>query len=414
MREIKARRLSDETVKTVKLPPKGKRTVIPDSVVKGLRLRVTSTGAASWIFNGRFEKGGNTTNRLIGDARIMPVAEARNKAREFVAHAEKREDPKAVQRAAQAARGELFGDAMESYIQRHVRNLRRAKIVEREIRRELLPRFKDYKVREVTRVDIIKMVDEIAKRAPYSARTALEHIKTFYNDAVMRGLLGDHGVSPAAVLRPLKLLGKGKIKKRKHVLKDEELPLVWDAAEKLGYPYGPLWQLILLTGARKEEIGEMKWDELDLEARTLTIPPERYKTDKVHTIPLSDHALDIIAKLPRGTGDYVFSYSGGLKPVNGWSVAKRELNKLIGNKVAHFVTHDLRRTVRTQLSKLGVVREVAELVIGHTKPGLDDVYDQHEALDERRAALTLWANHLRGPRKPPAKPKVVKLRQKAA
>ena len=122
-------------------------------------------------------------------------------------------------------------------------------------------------------------------------------------------------------------------------------------------------------------------------------------------MPLSDDALNILTDCPRWIeGDFVFSTRKGRMPIDGWSKAKARLDQLmteeLGRKVEPFVTHDIRRTVRTRLSSL-VPTEIAERVIGHTLKGLHKVYDMHGYEDEKREALELWAAKLRSIVEPP-------------
>jgi hypothetical protein len=160
---------------------------------------------------------------------------------------------------------------------------------------------------------------------------------------------------------------------------DDDLRAVWRAADGLGYPYGPLVRLLMLTGQRRAEVGEAQWCEFDLERRLWTITAARFKSDAVHVLPLSDEAMAILEALPRWRGgDFVFSTNGGRKPVDGFSYAKARIDKLVaaqrGRAAEPWVFHDLHRTVRTRLSALRVPHEVAELVIGHARKGFARIY----------------------------------------
>jgi integrase len=163
----------------------------------------------------------------------------------------------------------------------------------------------------------------------------------------------------------------------------------------------------MLTGQRKAEVAGARWREIDLERRLWTIPPERFKSDAVHVVPLADPAMALLAGLPRfAGGDYLFSSTHGRKPVNGFSNAKivleQRLAEALGAEPERWVLHDIRRTVRTRLSGLRVPDPVAEMVIGHARKGLARVYDQHQYLDEMREALDAWAMRLRSIVEPPA------------
>jgi len=206
------------------------------------------------------------------------------------------------------------------------------------------------------------------------------------------------------------------------VLSTDEIKAFWRASAQLGYPYGPLMQLLLLTVQRKSEVAEASWSEFGgtirdaegkLQSDLWQIPKQRMKKgDRPHVVPLPAAAVDLLGRLPRFTrGGFVFSTTHGAKAVNGFSKAKSRLDELMltelraiasergedadAVQVRPWVIHDLRRTGRTALAMLPVPDLVAELVIAHAKPGLHKVYNQHAYIAEKRRALELWADRLR-------------------
>ncbi len=199
------------------------------------------------------------------------------------------------------------------------------------------------------------------------------------------------------------------------MLSDDELRALWRATESMGYPYGPLYRLLALTGLRLGEACGAAWSEFDLERGEWTIPAERMKKvkggAKPFMVPLTDAIVEVLRGVPRFTsGDFVFSNDFGrrpLKPAN-FSDPKERLDALMleelhkvakerGKRIAlpDFVNHDIRRTVRTHLSALRIGEEVREAVLAHVRPGIKGVYDKHQYLDEKREALTLWNARLR-------------------
>jgi integrase len=161
----------------------------------------------------------------------------------------------------------------------------------------------------------------------------------------------------------------------------------------MGYPYGPVFRLLILTGQREREVSEMSWPEVDLDKQFWTIPAARMKGGAAHEVPLLPAALDLLGSLSQWQGgDFVFSTTAGAKPINGFSKAKARIDKLSG--VAGWKIHDLRRTMRTHLSALPVQDLVRELVIAHAKPRLHKVYDQHAYQPEKRHCLELWESRL--------------------
>jgi integrase len=192
-------------------------------------------------------------------------------------------------------------------------------------------------------------------------------------------------------LSPSDLIGKRAARER--TLFDAELRAVWHAAGSMGYPYGAIFRMLILTGQREREVGDMRWSEVDFEKNLWTIPANRMKGGRAHEVPLAPHALAVLGGLPRFTsGECAFTTTGGVKPVNNFSRAKARMDALSG--VSSWVIHDLRRTMRTHLSALPVQDLVRELVIAHAKPGLHKVYDQHAYQDEKRRCLDLWEKRL--------------------
>lgn len=328
----------------------------------------------------------------------------------------------------------------EDFIKRHVSKLRSADYVESAIRRELLGQksrrnsdgklewvqkrsaWRDRPVTDITRRDVVKLVEEIADRGNrHAARLIFAHMRSMFAWAVERSIYGlDH--SPCSDIRIGKLIGT--LEPRDHVLSDDELRLIWRAAEKTAYPYGPLVKLLMLEGQRLREIAEACWPEIN--GGLLTIPAGRMKNKQAHEVPLSKPALEIVNSLPRFVDDYVFSTTGGKRPVSGFAKFKKGLDKRIADLIAQDVAagltqkgevkmqpwrlHDIRRTVRTRLSELRVPDMVCELVVGHSKPGLHKVYDRHKYRDEKREALEAWAAKLAAIVEPPTTNNVVKLR----
>jgi integrase len=240
--------------------------------------------------------------------------------------------------------------------------------------------------------------------------------------------------SPIASLEQRWVLDGAKLGPRQRTLNPTELAALWRAAGRVGYPYGPLYYLLLLTGCRLNEVAKSQWSEFHPElrrairdaqaagrrvdwsavpdtAKLWTIPAARFKSDAEHLVPLSDDTCAVLEMLPRFGGcDFVFTTTGEI-PINGLSKSKerldgrmlrtlRALARLRGDdpgsvKLASWVNHDLRRVVRTHLAALDVADHVAEMVLGHGRRGLQRVYDQHRYEPQIRDALQRWAARLR-------------------
>jgi integrase len=336
------------------------------------------------------------------------LEQARDKARDWLALIKRGIDPAhEEERERQAAlrnQRNSFAAVAEEYIKRHVSKTRKAAIVERELRREFIDRWGDRPITDITQHDVVAVIDEAVDRdAPYQAHNLLGHVRTLFNWAIGRGVYALER-SPCDRLKPKQVIGQKLARQR--ILNDAEIKALWAASEKVRYPYGPLFRLLLITGQRKSEVAEARWGEFDLDKKLWTIPAARMKADAAHEVPLSDEAMLILEGLHRfNKGDHLFSTTFGVKAVNGFSKAKDRLDEKmlehLPSAPASWVIHDIRRTMRTGLSALPIPDLVRELVIAHTKPGLHNVYDRHAYVDEKRQALDLWAGRLRSIIEPP-------------
>jgi integrase len=175
---------------------------------------------------------------------------------------------------------------------------------------------------------------------------------------------------------------------RDRVLSDAEITKVWGACRD--DDFGKIIKLLILTGCRRDEIGSLKWSEID--DGVLTIPAARSKNRKAHSLTLPPLALDILKSIPRREGrDYVFGRSG--QGFQRWSAYTTALREQLGEMPA-WTLHDLRRTFRTGLGRLGIPSHVAELAINHTRQGIQAVYDRHTYQHEIASALALWSHHV--------------------
>jgi len=185
---------------------------------------------------------------------------------------------------------------------------------------------------------------------------------------------------------------------RERSLSNAELAAVWLGATDSDY--GRILKLLLLTGCRRSEIGDLKWSEIN-DARPdlpngqhqIELPKTRTKNHQAHIVPLSDAAMSILASIERRDREYVFgrSRAGGFC---GWSKGKTDFDHTVKLKEP-WTVHDLRRTVRTGLGELGIQPHIAEAVINHLLPKLIRTYDRNKYESEKRAALDQWATHLK-------------------
>ena len=277
-------------------------------------------------------------------------------------------------------------DLLESFIAQHLSQNRSAGEVSRLLRRGIGKAWTSKSIHEITKRDVVEVISAIEQRgAPFAANKTLKSIKTFLRWCVGRAVLDQ---SPAeGIPLPTKEVA------RDRVLDDHELARVIFAARKFGGPYGGIVELLALTGQRREEVARLSWEELDLKQRVWTIPKSRTKNAKVHVVYLCEQSIDVL-KRARRQGPLVFSLLG-TKSFQEFSKAKSVLDQLSG--VSGWRLHDLRRTCVSGMARLGVAPHVADKILNHqsgTISGVAAVYQRHEFLAERRAALDLWGAHI--------------------
>jgi integrase len=176
---------------------------------------------------------------------------------------------------------------------------------------------------------------------------------------------------------------------------------VWphDASAEDVFPLGQFLRLLLILGCRRGELVGMTWDELDLAKATWRLEGKRTKNGDPRLVPLPALAVEMLAAMPRFTGPFVFTTSYGKRPISGFTQIKDLLDRRVaalndGRHLPNWRLHDLRRSMRTNLSALAILPVVAELMIGHRQRGIAAVYDLHAYEAEQRAGFEAWARRL--------------------
>jgi integrase len=306
-----------------------------------------------------------------------------------------------------------FAAVVEAFITDKLAGERKGKEIEKDIRREFLPAWGPRPVTEITDLDVLTVIKAKRRTAPAQARNLLGTVKRLFSWAVDQRCYGLKA-SPADGLKPTRIVGEKTAGSR--VLSDAELFALWRAAARTPYPYGPVYQLLILTALRLNECADGAWHEFDVANRLWTIPATRMKgrngKARPHAVPLTDDVTTVLQTLPRfRKGEYLFSTTFGEKPV--WMTDRikkridarmlrtmRALARLHGDdptkvKLPRWTNHDIRRTVRSGLSRLKVTEEAREAVLAHARPGIKGTYDWHDYFDEKREALEQWAARVR-------------------
>jgi len=389
--------LTERFITSPKRVPSSGRADYLDSIVPGLAVRVTAQGHRSFVLIARYPSSPrNPTRRALGVHGQLTLDQAREKARTWLEMIGRGVDPKIEaerERAANLRRQvNTFGAVAEAFLERHAAGLAKQADARRTLLVDFGPLWRDRPINDIRPEEIARAVRTIVERgAPYQAHNALGYLRRMFTWAIGTHQFGVT-ISPVERLKPRDLIGVRAPRER--ILSDEELRSVWSGAGEMGYPYGPLVRLLILTGQRVREVADMTWPEFAPATGLWTVPAGRMKGGRAHEVPLGPAAIGLLADLPRfNAGSFVFTTTSGAKAVNGFSKAKDRIDALSG--VSGWKLHDLRRTMRTRLSALPVQDLVRELVIAHAKPGLHRVYDQHAYQAEKREALELWERRLR-------------------
>jgi integrase len=401
--------LTAAAVARIKAPPAGQIDHF-DAGYPGLALRISYGGRRTWVWFYREEgklrratlgqalKGSQTTAEP-GALDLVGAREAWRAARERL---KKGLEP--VPAITETSREDGVGTVskvIEDWLKRDQEMNRKYRTparsygeVKRIMHREVTPLWGKMQVGDVTAAHVEKLLNGITDRGKVTqACRVYARLHRFFRWAAQKRIID---ASPMAnMARPAADV------KRKRVLKDHELCIVWKAAQEIGWPMGSAIQLLILTCARKTEIGALRWDEIDEEGNEICLEGDRTKNAEDRIIPLSAMARSIIDAVPRLTDSpFVFSTTT-TTPISGWSKVKERIDGLmraeLGKKFEAWRLHDLRRTAATGLERLGVPLQVTEALLGHTagsKAGIAGVYQLHDYAAEKRDAVEKWARHV--------------------
>jgi integrase len=411
------RNLTDRALKALK--PADAHYDVMDSVVPGFGIRVGKE-ARTFILIARYPSNPkHPTRRAIGKYGAIDLAGARQRARDWLELIRQGKDPQqeqADQRAGEARqRANTFAVVAADFIRDKLPSERKGKEVERDINRDLIPAWGALPITGLSALDIRRLINTKKATAPAQARNLLGIVKRLLSWAVEAGEYG-LTASPADRLKPSRIIGEKR--KRDRVLSDRELIALWRATEKIGEPYGSIYRLLMFSGLRLNEAADAAKPEFEFDNGIWVIPAARMKGKeskaRAHAVPLTPDILDIFKQRPEPTdGNFYFSTDAakGASPVWVNDKIKKRMDELMLTELRdmarergedptkielpHWINHDIRRTVRSQLSRLKVSEEAREAVLAHARPGTKGTYDQHDYLDEKREALTLWAGRLR-------------------
>jgi integrase len=369
------RKLTDLFVERAKPPARG-RIEYFDAAFPGLALRITENGGKSWCAFYRFS--GRLRRFTIGRYPPIKPAQARKEAAAALERVREGFDPAEEKRARRDLRSpdaDSFRAVAYDYLDRHLAQNSAASTYQeakRDLEHDALPKWGKRPIASITRRDVIDLIDGIIGRgSEIQANRTLARLRALFNWAIEKDRVS---ASPVARMKlPTKEVA------RDRVLSEDELQWFWAGCGEIGWPFGPLAKLLLLTLQRRDEVAGMEWSELNLAKRTWTIPREKAKNKRTHEVHLSDAAIAVLRSLPR-VGDGLVFTTTSKRSVSGFSRAKRRLDaamvrarrqsfelpeehkgyrraiKLAPGKplpveIAPWTLHDLRRTAATGMAR---------------------------------------------------------------
>jgi integrase len=383
-------KLDAKTVATLALA--GKRDVIFfDGQLTGFgyRLRLGADGQVMRTWVVQYRRAGGTRRMTLKG--VLSAEQARSMAAKLLARVELGEDPQGDKVERRDKDRVNLKSMIDEYVVQKQAQVRKRTMAE--VRRYLT---KDYfkalhgmPIDQITRKDVAaRLVVITRERGTVSAVRARATLSAFFVWAMQSGLVEQNAV--IGTLKPKDA------KSRERVLSDAELTAIWRACGDDAY--GRIIKLLVLLGARRDEIGGLCWCEFsDLEGArpSWTLPASRSKNKRALTLPLMPTALAIVRQVPRMVSrDQLFGERAA--GFTSWARNKPALDKRSG--VTGWTVHDIRRSVATRMADIGIAPHIIEAILNHHsghKSGVAGIYNRSSYEREVRAALALWEDHVR-------------------
>lgn len=375
-----------------------------DTEVRGFGIKATAKGTVSYVVQKSI--GGRTGKRkriVIGHYPAKPLDAARRDAGKAVSDVQAGVDILTERKQKrQTVRDNLYTEleaTIDLYLARKSDpNSRYWSEVSRLLKTQVVPMLgPKLPVAAISKASVRSVIEAKEETHPGAARNMFAALRPFFKWCVERDLIIS---SPMDTLSPPDVIAS-----RDRKLSELELRVFWQATDQMLYPFGPFYQLLLLTAQRREEVAAMRWPEVDLGKGEWIIPKERTKNGKEHLVHLSPQAVEILQTMVGDRRGFVFTTTGET-PISGYSNAKEKLDRLCARiaeeSFAEFLpqifqtewrVHDLRRTAASGMAELGFQPHIVERVLNHisgAQGGLVGVYQRFDYADERRQALSAW------------------------
>jgi integrase len=371
-------------------PPATGRVDYWDADLPGFGLRIAAPSpkrpelAPRKVWTVMYRADGSQFRLSLGPYSALPLAEARQMAKDAMREVAHGRNPAAQKKAARLA--ETVSDLADLYIDKHARpNKRTWQTDYQVVNRDIKPVWGNRKVADIKRRDVIAWVDRLMERGkPIMANRTFEVARKMFSFAVARDLIEASpffGVAKPAAER-----------QRERVLSEDEIRKVWAAIEAEPPTLSAIMKLRLLTAQRGGEVASMRWPDVEFDTGWWTIPAEMNKSNRTHRVPLAPPVLSILKALQQQPEhpEMVFPGKQGYRVAILWRSGDR-VRTVSG---VDFVPHDLRRTAASHMAAMGIGRLTIGKILNHADPSITSVYDRHSYDSEKRAALEAWARRL--------------------
>ncbi|HVQ81522.1 MAG TPA: integrase arm-type DNA-binding domain-containing protein [Pseudolabrys sp.] len=375
-------KLTQKTVATLALPDGKSEAIFYDEDFPGFGLRLRGGGSRTWVFT--YKIGSQHRRITLGSLAALTPARARETAADLHAAVRLGRDPSGEKSEGRVRAAETMFAVTQSYLTYQSGHLRRRSYAE--VERHLLKYCKPLHGLQLQKIDrrtVAALVLDVGSDSGAATGNRVRASLSALFSWAMRQGLADHN--------PIAGSTRQAEQSRARVLSDDELKIIWNTLRS--DDYSTIIKLLILTGSRREEVGALCWSEVTSDQ--IVLPPQRTKNSREHRIPIVGAVRAILDGRERN-GPFVFGRHSA-KPFSGWGVSKAGLDRRIeaaGHQLSGWRLHDLRRTMRTNLGKLGVAPHVAELAINHARKGIEATYDKYRYEGEIKTALTLWTNHV--------------------
>ncbi len=369
----------------------------------GLTFTLSASGTASWTLRYRFS--GKHREMTLGRYPDISLTDARKLATRYRASVQQGVDVAGEKQTAkkETARAWTVRMLADDYMTKAATRLAESTISGRrqQLRDYVMPYIGTLPAREVTPADIVDIAERAAHKSLHVARLVLVALREIFGHGIARHVIES---DPCAHIKSKHVIGQRPVSRTRIMLTEQELRAVLPALPTIGRQNELMVRILLATATRIGELVGAEWAHIDLERREWTIPPEHSKNGKLFVIPITEQVAGWFSELhPLAFGSrFVLpkrlkrgDYEGDL-PMEPTSLnaAINRLCAALGDSCRRFTPHDLRSTARSHFSALGVGLIVAERCLNHSLGGLVGVYDQHDYMTERRAALELWSTFI--------------------